>query len=436
MSQLRPPQSLCFLVALLFMAACGRQGGQASEGQEQVRGEVAAAEAEAGPPSSTVLPGIDVLLKDSLHLIQGHRLGLITNHTGLDAQGRSSIDRLAELPDADLVALFSPEHGIRGNKEGGVEIAGDFDERTGLPIHSLYGATRKPTPEMLQGIDLLLFDIQDVGARFYTYVSTMAMGMEAAGEQGLPFLVLDRPNPIGGNQVQGNVLDPAFSTFVGLFPIPTRHGMTPGELALLFRGEFGVEADVTVVPVQGWSGDLLFSDTDLPWVAPSPNMPSQESALHYPGTCLFEGTPLSVGRGTDFAFQVVGAPWLDGPELARALESYGFSGIRFEAIRFTPENPGDGKFGGQEIPGVRLVYLDDSYDPTVAALALIIETRRMSGEAWEWRESHFDRLAGTDRLRPGLEAGVSIEELTEGWQEALDAFRSLSEPYLLYPRSR
>jgi uncharacterized protein YbbC (DUF1343 family) len=220
---------------------------------------------------------------------------------------------------------------------------------------------------MMEGLDVLLFDIQDVGARYYTYASTMALAMEAAGEAGIPLIVLDRPNPIGGVAVQGNVLDPAFATFVGLYPVPMRHGMTHGELARLFAAEFGIQVKLAVVPADGWRREMLFPDTQLPWVPPSPNMPSLESALHYPGTCLFEGTNLSVGRGTDAAFQLVGAPWLDGEALAEALTGYGIPGVRFEAVRFTPHSPGDGKFSGQEIPGVRLEYLDDGYDPTTAA---------------------------------------------------------------------
>jgi uncharacterized protein YbbC (DUF1343 family) len=332
----------------------------------------------------------------------------------------------------ELVALFSPEHGIRGEAEGGVGIESQRDEATGLLIHSLYGETQKPTSEMLRGVDVLLFDIQDVGARYYTYVSTMALAMESAGEAGIPFVVLDRPDPIGGVAVQGDILDPAFSSFVGLFPIPMRHGMTPGELSRLFVGEFGINVDLSVVPVEGWSREMLFPDTNLPWVPPSPNMPSVESALHYPGTCLFEGTNLSVGRGTSTAFQVVGAPWIDGDSLVLALAAYDLPGVRIEAARFTPQRPGDGKFPDQEIGGVRLTATGPEYDPTLAALALLRETRRMSGERWEWRVAHFDRLAGTDSLRMGIEAGASLDDLRNGWDQALELFRRLRDNYLIY----
>jgi uncharacterized protein YbbC (DUF1343 family) len=420
----------CFLpcLALLALPACG-PAGNASSGQEAATDDALVLHELSHP----VRPGVEVLLSDSLNLVRGLRAGLITNHTGIDSRRLSSIDRLAGEPTVELVSLFSPEHGIRGDAEGGIVIESGRDDRTGLPVHSLYGETRKPTPSMLEGLDILLFDIQDVGARYYTYVYTMALAMEAAGEAGIPFLVLDRPNPIGGVVVQGNILDPAFATFVGMYPIPMRHGMTPGELARLFAGEFGIEVDLGVVPVDGWRREMLFPETLLPWVPPSPNMPSVESALHYPGTCLFEGTNLSVGRGTEVAFQVLGAPWLDAEALAEALTGYGMTGVRFEAVRFTPQNPGDGKFAGQEIPGVRLVYLDDDYDPTMAGLALLVETRRMSGDRWEWRPSHFDRLAGTDRLRAGIETGLPLSALREGWDETLEDFLRLRERHLLYP---
>lgn len=383
--------------------------------------------------SVEVRPGIEVLLEDSLHLLEGLRVGLITNHTGIDRNGRSDIDLLAEHPRVELVALYSPEHGIRGEERAGAAIESGLDRQTGLPIHSLYGETRKPTPAMLEGIDVLVFDMQDVGARYYTYVSTMARSMEAAGENGIPFIVLDRPNPIRGDVVQGNVLEPEYSTFVGLYPVPMRHGMTPGELARMYVGEFGIDVELSVVPMNGWTRSTSFEATGLPWVPPSPNMPSVESALAYPGTCLFEGTPISVGRGTDRAFQRIGAPWFDGDALAVALNLYQIEGVRFEAETFTPTNAGDRKFEGQEIEGVRLVAESSTYDATLAGVAMLIEAYRASGDNWEWFVAHFDRLAGTDALRLGIEAGLGIEALTVGWTEALSDFKELRAPYLLYP---
>ena len=386
---------------------------------------------QAGAPQ--VRPGIEVILSDSLHLVAGRRVGLVTNHTGIDAQGVSSIDRLHVHPEVELVALFSPEHGIRGTAEAGELVDHSVDEATGLPVHSLYGETRKPTPEMLQGVEVLLFDIQDIGTRYYTYIYTMGLAMEAAGEAGIPLVVLDRPNPVGGELVQGNVLDPAFASFVGLYPIPKRHGMTPAELARLYRDAFGVEVELHIAPLEGWSREMLFPDTGLPWLPPSPNMPDLESALHYPGTCLFEGTNLSVGRGTPRAFQQVGAPWIDGEELARRMTARGLPGVVFEAVRFTPRNPGDGKFGDEEVGGVRLRVTDAAtYDPARTGVALVVEARALSGDRWAWRSSHFDRLAGTDALRLGIEAGRDEAELTASWEGEVESFLTLRAAALLY----
>jgi uncharacterized protein YbbC (DUF1343 family) len=412
------PQS-CFILLLL---SCGRTDGQLDPSLYQDNGD------GFGP----IRPGIEVLLEDSLHLVEGRRVGLITNQTGVDASGRSSIDRIYEHPSVELVALFAPEHGIRGTAEPGETIEDDVDVETGLPIFSLYGAVRSPTPEMLDGIDVLLFDYQDIGARYWTYVSTMTLGMEAAAEQGIVVVILDRPNPIGG-AVQGNVLDPAFATFVGRYPLAMRHGMTLGELARYYAGEMGIGVELHVAPVDGWRRDIPFADTGLPWIRPSPNMPNVESATHYPGTCLFEGTVLSVARGTEAPFQQIGAPWLDGEALADAMNGYGLPGVRFEPVRFTPSAPSDGKFDGVEVEGVRLVATSGEYDPTHAAVALLVETHRMAGTQWGWLQAHFDRLAGTDLLREAIDAGAGFDEIRSGWQNELEAFKQAREPYLIYP---
>ena len=437
------PAAPLSLAGLLVLAAACSPGGDADgapapratssevgEGRPAFHADVEPTPSRS--PTPTVRPGIEVLLSDSIALVRDRRAALITNHTGRDRNGTPSIDLLAAHPDVDLVALFSPEHGIRGSAEAGVRVEGGVDERTGLPIHSLYGSTRAPTTEMLDDIEVLLFDIQDIGTRYYTYLSTMALAMEAAGEHGIPFVVLDRPNPIGGDPVQGNVLDPDFASFVGLYPIPMRHGLTAGEFARMAVGEFGVEVELSVAVADGWERTMPYEDTGIPWIAPSPNMPSVESALHYPGTCLFEGTAISVGRGTEIAFQQVGAPWLDGEELAARLAALGVPDVRFLPVRFTPREPGDGKFGGEEVGGVRLVAEGADYDPTLAALALLVEIRAMSGDRWSWREGHFDRLAGTDGLRAALDEGASYEELKEGWGEGLRDYMARREGYLLY----
>lgn len=414
-----PQQSFLFaaFVVIALMGCVGSPDESASDAQPQVAG---------------VRPGIEVLLRDSLHLVAGRRVGLVTNHTGVDRTGRSDIDLLAGHEAFDLVALYSPEHGIRGVERAGAAIDSSVDERTGLPIHSLYGETRKPTPTMLDGVDVLVFDMQDIGARYYTYVSTMALAMEAAGEQGIPFLVLDRPNPIRGDVVQGSVLDPEYATFVGMYPVPMRHGMTPGELARIYVGAFGIDVELHVVPVDGWTRATLFTETGLPWIPPSPNMPSVESALAYPGTCLFEGTPLSVGRGTDRAFQWIGAPWLDGESLAAALNGYEIPGVRFEAVAFTPVDAGDRKFEGQEVYGVQLIPESSDYDASRAVVAMLIETYRASGSNWGWFVAHFDRLAGSDALRLGIEAGQDLDALTRGWAAPLAQFEELRAPFLIY----
>ena len=406
------------------LAACGAAPGNTT-GSEVPESE-----------ARQVRSGIEVLLSDSLHLVQGKNVGLLTNHTGIywtsDGIVGSTIDALYEANNVDLVALYAPEHGIRGQEQAGAAIDSGRDERTGVPIHSLYGEVRKPTPAMLEGVDVLLFDMQDIGARYYTYVSTMALAMEAAGEQDIPFIVLDRPNPVRGDVVQGNLLKPGYETFVGMYPVPMRHGMTAGELAQLYVGEFGLEVDLHVVPLDGWTRDMTFDQTQLPWVPPSPNMPSLESALAYPGTCLFEGTPISVGRGTDRAFQWVGAPWLDGVQLAESLNGYGINGVRFESTTFTPRNAGDRKFEGQEVSGVLLIPESTDYDASKAAVAMLLETYSMSGDNWLWAEAHFDRLVGTDSLRLSIETGADFAELTSAWDSETQAFEQLRDPYLIY----
>ncbi|MBW3655409.1 MAG: DUF1343 domain-containing protein, partial [Gemmatimonadetes bacterium] len=382
-------------------------------------------------PAAAVLPGVDVLAAEPLPVLAGKRVGLITNHTGVGRNGTSTIDILAAAPGVRLVALFSPEHGIRGNAEAGEKVGSGTDERTGLPIHSLYGETRKPTPEMLREVDALVFDIQDVGARPYTYVSTMALGMQAAAERGIPFVVLDRPNPITGDAVEGGVLDTAFATFVGMYPIPLRHGMTVGELARMFNRDFGIGAELHVVPVRGWTRGAWFDATGLPWVNPSPNIRSLEAAIHYPGTVFFEGVNLSEGRGTDRPFEQTGAPWLRAGEVAAAMNAMNLPGVRFEPVQISVA-AGAAKFPGQTLPGVRLIVTDrEIYRPVDASLLLIDAIHRLHPGALEWRVSHFDRLAGTDRARQAILAGT-LPALLREWDADAERFRATRAPHLLY----
>lgn len=414
------------LLALGSAGACGPADERAAERAGR------AASDDAGAPAVRVRPGLDVLVSDSAHLVRGRRMGLITNRSGVSRDGRSGIDVLAALDDAELVTLFSPEHGIRGTAPEGEAIEDEVDAATGLPVRSLYGGTRTPTPEALAGLDVLLFDLQDIGARYYTYVSTMAYAMRAAGESGVPFVVLDRPNPIDG-LVQGPVLEPAFATFVGLYPVPARHGMTAGELARLYAGEFGIEVELHVVPADGWRRDVWFDGTGLPWIPPSRNMPTLESATHYPGTCLFEGTNLSVGRGTPAAFRQIGAPWLEADSLAARLEARGLAGVRIEAVAFTPVRPTDGKYDGETVRGIRFTVTDrDVYDPVRTAVAALRDARDLAGSRWRWNPPHFDRLAGSDALRLAIEAGGDPAAIAASWEPELEAFRRLRAPYLIY----
>ena len=398
------------MVAMLALAGCAT-------------GQVAPA---AGP----VRPGIEVLIADSAHLVRNRRVGLMTNHTGIDRAGTSDVERLLGA-GVTLVALFSPEHGFRGAAPPGEHVTSSTDTATGLPIYSLYGATRTPTPEMLRGLDVLLVDLQDVGARYFTYLSATIEVMRAAGPLGIPVVVLDRPNPIGG-AVQGNVLDPAFRTYVGPLAMPMRPGLTLGELARLAVRELGLSVSLSVVPAAGWRRSMGFAATGLPFVPPSPNLPRLEGLLHYPGTCLFEGTNLSVGRGTPMPFEVIAAPWLDA---RRVLENLGdVAGAKITVVNgLKPAKPGDGKYADTVLTGVRLQVVDPArYDPTDAAVRLLAAVRATHAE-FRWIPAHFDRLAGTDSLRLALEAGRSLSSIREGWARQRAAWMPLRKAVQIYP---
>lgn len=414
------------LVMALFLAACG--------GGESAPGPASAESAPSDPaPRAPVVLGVDVLLRDRMELLAGRRVGLITNHTGVSwpvgDSAISTIDRLVRAPGVELVALFSPEHGIRGDVDR--KVASSVDDRTGLPIHSLYGETRKPTPEMLEGLDALVFDIQDIGTRYYSYVWTMSLAMEAAAEHGLRFVVLDRPNPIDGRTVQGNVR-PSYMP-VAYYETAMRHGLTAGELARYVAGEYDLDMDLHVVAMEGWTRDMWWEDTGVPWRRPSPNMPSVESAAHYPGTCLFEGTNLSVGRGTPMAFQQFGAPWLDAETVAAALRGRALPGVAIEAVVFVPDGPTDGKFASETVHGIRLHVTDRSlYDPVLASVAALKEILRRHPEAFEWRVGWFDGLAGGPRLRESIQAGSTLDAIVAPWAAEQAAFEAVRRSYLLY----
>ncbi|TFG43578.1 MAG: DUF1343 domain-containing protein [Gemmatimonadales bacterium] len=385
------------------------------------------------PAEITVRPGIDVLLSDSMSLVRHARLGLLTNQAGVDAAGVSDVDRV-RADGLELVALFTPEHGYRGEADPGEAVPHTTDSVTGLPIYSLYLQNTAAIAATLTGIDLLLVDLQDVGARYYTYFSTTVAVMRAAARSGKRVVVLDRPNPIGGT-VQGNVLDTAYTSFVGILPIPMRHGMTLGELARLANAELGIGADLTVIPVMGWSPAMDLAQTGLPYVPPSPNLRSLESLFHYPGLCLMEGTNLSVGRGTDHSFEQVGAPWLDTTKVLAGLRAANLPGVSFSGVKFRPKKPGDGKFPDTRLLGIRLTMTDrDSYDPTATAVTIMAVIRAVHPTKLKWTPAQFDRLAGNSSLRTGLASGAAPAVVMENWateQQALDRRRQQA---LLYPR--
>lgn len=381
----------------------------------------------------SVRPGIEVLATDSAGILAGLRVGLITNHTGVDRNGTPSA-RLLLNAGIEVVALLTPEHGLSGSAPPGDPVPDRIDEASGLPVYSLYGERLEPDSVTLRGVDALVFDIQDIGARYYTYVSTMARAMSAAARRELLFVVADRPNPIGGVLVQGRVLDPAFASFVGPYPVAMRHGMTVGELALLFNAQYAIGVDLRVIPAQGWRRAEWADQTGLPWIPTSPSMPDLESATHYPGICLFEGTNLSVGRGTDRPFQQIGAPWLEAEAITARLSSRELPGVRFEAVTFTPRGADDAKYDDQRVRGIRLRVTDRAvYDPTTTAIALLLEVRKSAGAEWAWRTESFDRLAGTDRVRLAIEAGAAPDEITGAWADDLKRFAAMRDSYLLYP---
>ena len=374
-----------------------------------------------------VLPGIDVLERDGFRQLAGARVGLITNHTGLSRDGRSTIQLLHEAANVELVRLFSPEHSISGDLD--TENIGDaVDAETGIPIVSLYGEVRRPTAAMLADIDTLVFDIQDIGTRFYTYISTLGNAMIAAAEHDIRFVVLDRPNPINGIDVAGPVLDDGLQSFVGFHPIPVRHGMTVGELAGMFNDELALGLDLHVVRIGAWHRSDFLDDTGLAWVNPSPNMRSQTEALLYPGVGLLETTNVSVGRGTATPFELIGAPWLDGESLAGALNEMQLPGIAFTATRFTPDAS---TFAGELCEGVRFTITDRSvFEPLTTGLS--IARQLLLDYPDDWQTDRYLRLLGNEAALRALLDGKSVSEIKASYQKGLDEFLARRTRYLLY----
>ena len=409
--------------ALPLIAACATS--------PQASAPVATAPAPVSSILSTggVIPGIEVLLSDSLNLLRGKRVGLLTNHSGRDRNGTSTIDLLRRAPGVQLVALFAAEHGIRGAEKAGAKIASTVDSATGIPIYSLYGANRTPTADMLKDVDVLVYDMQDVGARVYTYIWTMALAADSSHK---PFVVLDRPNPIRADRVDGGVSQSGFSSLVGVHPVAMRYGLTPGEFLRYLVGAGYIHADVHVVPMRGYTRSMWYEDTRLPWVNPSPNLRDMDATLVYTGTVYFEGTNVSEGRGTDQPFRLAGAPWLnDAGAIAAELNALAIPGVRFDSVSRTIEP--SYKFGGETIPMLHVTVTNrDEVNAASVGLHMLRAIYARHRDQFQWRVQQIDRLSGGTRLRAAVEADGGIEALLRTSDDESRQFATATMPYWLY----
>ena len=384
--------------------------------------------------------GLERLLEEGHPALRGARVGLICNQASVDHSYRHAADLIHEHPDIQLRALFGPQHGIRGDvQDNMIETGHGVDRKTGLPVHSLYSETREPTDAMLDDIDVLVFDMQDVGCRIYTFVYTLANCMRAARRLGKKVVVCDRPNPINGVSIAGNILEPEYASFVGQFPLPTRHGMTVAELGRMFNEHFQLGCDLEVIPMRGWKREHWHDDTDAPWVLPSPNMPTLDSATVFPGTVHFEGTQISEGRGTTRPFELIGAPYINPDAYADQLNALGMPGVFFRSCVFQPTFQ---KHGGVSCGGVQIHVLDrNSFEPWFAGIAMAKVAHDMYPNEFRWKvppyeyvydKMPFDVITGTSRLRERIDAGMSAAEIEESWREGVEQFVDVRRKYLLY----
>jgi uncharacterized protein YbbC (DUF1343 family) len=368
------------------------------------------------------------------------RVGIVSNPASIDVHFQHIVRALADAPGITLAAIFGPQHGFRADvQDNMIETGHASDPTRGVPVYSLYSETREPTAEMLKGLDVLVIDLQDVGSRIYTFVYTMANCLRACKKHGVPVIVTDRPNPIGGNQTDGPMLVEGFESFVGQFPIPMRHGMTIAELARFFNEAFGIGADLTIVPMENWAREMYYEDTGLPWVMPSPNMPTIDTAVVYPGTVLFEGTNVSEGRGTTRPFELIGAPWVDAEALAEALAAYDLAGVHFRPVVFEPTFQ---KHARQACGGCQIHVLDRvACGVVAAAVAVLVEIRAQNPAKFEWRQPPyeyemtklpFDILAGSSELRQQIENREPVRTICDSWLPDLERFRTSRAPFLLY----
>ncbi len=387
-----------------------------------------------------VKTGDEVLVDKYLNMIKGKTVGIITNQSGRLQNGKSIIDVLAKEPGIKVVALFSPEHGIRGKASAGEGVSGSIDRKTGLPIYSLYGKTKKPTARMLKGIDVLLYDIQDVGTRFYTYISTLDYCLQAAAAQHIEFIVLDRPDMLRSNLVEGPVLVDSLRSFIGIQPIPSVYGMTPGEFATMINDagmlEGGVKADLKVIKMEHYRRSMWYDQTGLKWITPSPNLPDMNAVEVYPGNVLIEATNVSEGRGTKHPFEVIGAPYINSRELVSLLNEQHIAGVAFKADTFTPRpypwaiKP---KYQGEVCHGIKITVTERNVlKPVEMGITIVWAIRKLYPDKFKFIPSYFDLLAGTTTVRTMLEEGKTPSEISASWKEGLERFEKLREKYLLY----
>jgi uncharacterized protein YbbC (DUF1343 family) len=387
-----------------------------------------------------IVLGIEKLLTEGIELLRNRRVGLVCNQASVDHSFRHAADLFHEHPDVNLTALFGPQHGIRGDvQDNMIETGHATDTKTGLPIYSLYSETREPTEEMLRDVDVIVFDLQDVGGRIYTFVYTLANCMRAAKKFGKKVIACDRPNPIGGTHVAGTVLDPAFASFVGQFPIATRHGMTVCELGRMFNDHFSIGCDLECVKMDGWSREMWYDETDGPWVMPSPNVPTVDTATVFPGSVHLEGTQMSEGRGTTRPFELVGAPYINPHHFADKLAKLNLPGVSFRACVFQPTFQ---KHAGKGCGGVQIHVIDRAvFEPVITGVAIVKTAFDMYGNAFRWQEppyeyeydrNPFDLIAGTSKLREAIERGDSLDSIKASWQAPLEKFKADREGFLLY----
>ncbi|HEV8344656.1 MAG TPA: DUF1343 domain-containing protein [Candidatus Binatia bacterium] len=386
-----------------------------------------------------VKTGLEALLEERPSRLKGARIALIANPASVDSRLNHSVDLFYARKDLRLMLILGPEHGARGEAQDQIEMEDSSDEATGLPVYSLYGKSLIPTAEMIRDVDTLVFDLQDVGSRYYTFIYTMAYAMQACARDGKRMVVLDRPNPISGIAVQGNILDLRYSSFVGLYPLAVRHGMTSGELALLINKEFHIQCRLEVVAMQGWRRSMWFDRTGLPWVNPSPNMPTLETATVYPGGCLIEATNLSEGRGTTRPFEFIGAPYVKPRPFVEKLEKERLRGVSFRPLYFQPVF---NKWAGELCGGIQVHVTErELFDPFLTYIAIIRAASQLYPDRFEWRKPPYeyereklpiDILCGNSLVREQIEAGHSLKEIKMSWQKALSGFKKLRQKYLIY----